>query len=289
VLIVGCGDIGVRIARLHEGRDSAVTCLVRSEASAERLRGLALAARDIDLDAALPPLPTAAALVYYLAPPPGTGQTDPRMHRFLEACRGARPARVVYISTTGVYGDCAGAWVDETRPPAPGSERGRRRLDAERALAAFAAETGVETVILRVPGIYGPGRLPIERLREGLVVVCPEEAPPSNRIHADDLARVCLAAGLRGRPGAIYNVSDGTPSSMTEYFYAVADRLGLPRPPCVGLAEAKRRMSPGMWSFVSESRRLDVRRMKAELGVALRYPDLGEGLRASLDADQSLV
>jgi nucleoside-diphosphate-sugar epimerase len=144
-------------------------------------------------------------------------------------------------------------------------------------------------VILRVAGIYGPGRLPLARLREGTPVICPREAPPSNRIHAQDLAEVCLAAATRAPAGRIYNVSDGRPSSMTEYFYTVADLAGLPRPPCVPYAQAEAELGPGMWAFLSESRRLDSRRMLNELGITLRYPELADGLRASLADDQSLV
>jgi nucleoside-diphosphate-sugar epimerase len=140
----------------------------------------------------------------------------------------------------------------------------------------------VPVIVLRVGGIYGPGRLPIERLRQALPVLRPEESLPGNRIHADDLAAACVAAGERGRADAIYNVSDGQDSTMTEYFFAVADALGLPRPPTVSLAEARGRLSQVMLSYLTESRRLDNRRMREELGVVLQYPDLASGLRSCL-------
>jgi nucleoside-diphosphate-sugar epimerase len=234
---------------------------------------------DLDDPQSLEGLGVDGMVLYYFAPPPARGEHDSRMRGFVTAVRG-RPRRAVYISTTGVYGDAGGAWVDEDTPPAPATSRGRRRLDAERVLARWAAAAGAEVVILRVPGIYGPGRLPLERIRRAEPVLEPGECGFTNRIHAEDLARVCVAAAKRGRPGAVYNVSDGEPGTMTEYFFAVADAAGLPRPPMVGLAEARRVMSAGMLSYLGESRRIANRRMLAELGVTLRYPDLGRGLAA---------
>jgi len=194
-----------------------------------------------------------------------------------------RPRRIVLLSTSGVYGDRGGARVDETTPPSPGTDRGRRRLDAEQRLRRFGEAHGVETIILRVGGIYGPGRLPEKRLREGVPMVPPEQAPVTNRIHVDDLARICVAAARRGRDGEIYNVSDGTAGNMTDYFDAVADFLGLPRPPRIDRAEAERTLSPGMVSYLQESRHLDNRKMREELGVTLRYPDLASGLAACVE------
>jgi nucleoside-diphosphate-sugar epimerase len=143
---------------------------------------------------------------------------------------------------------------------------------------AWSAKNGFPVVRLRVGGIYAPDRLPVARIRKGLTVICPEEAPWSNRIHADDLARVCIAAAERGESGDIYNAADGHPTTMTDYFYQVADYLGLPRPDCVSLSEADRSLSPAMLSFVRESRRLDITRMRQRLKVQLSYPILNEGL-----------
>jgi len=170
--------------------------------------------------------------------------------------------------------------VTEDRPPNPQVDRARRRLAAETALRRWSATSGVPSVILRVPGIYGPQRLPVERLRAGEPVLREEQSPFSNRIHADDLARVCVAAARSRRPSAVYNVSDGHPTSMTDFFHCVADRLGIPRPPAITLEEARRRLGGGMLSYLAESRRIDNRRMLAELGVELRYPDLDAGLRS---------
>ena len=225
--------------------------------------------------------PTAVATVYYLAPPPPEGHSDPRMTHFLGVCTERLPARIVYLSTSGVYGDCQGEWVDESRRAAPVTPRAKRRWDAERQLDAWSQRTRVPVVVLRVGGIYGPGRLPIERIARGVTVLCPDEAPYSNRIHADDLARVCIAAAERGRAGEVYNVADGHPTTMTDYFFQVADIAGLPRPACVGMNRAREELSPGMLSFVNESRRLQTAKLKRELRIELHYPSLKEGLQAS--------
>ncbi len=288
VLIAGCGDIGRRVARLWAARGAAVSGLARSPAAAERLsrQGIVPVPADLDDSRALRGLPTRGALVYYFAPPPGRGDGDPRARAFAAAVPDAEaPAKLVYMSTTAVYGDLGGGWATEETPAVPATDRGRRRLDAENVLLGWGRERGVPVVVLRVAGIYGPGRLPVEAIRRGTPVIDDAEAPYTNRIHAEDLARVCVAAAERGRDGRIYNVSDGVPGTVTEYFRAVADRLGLPRPRTVGLAEARNVLSPGLLSYLAESRRLDTRRMREELGVALLYPDLAVGLAASLEDD----
>jgi len=281
VLIVGCGDIGMRVARLERAARHSVAGLARSEKSAERLRaaGIEPIPGDLDMPPSLRSLPVKDTIVYYCAPPPGKGVIDPRMQAFISVLVPPNmPARVVLISTTGVYGDCRGEWVTEDRPPNPQADRARRRLAAETVLRLWSETSGVPSVILRVPGIYGPGRLPEERLRAGEPVLREEESPFSNRIHADDLARVCVAAARCRRPSAVYNVSDGHPTTMTDFFYRVADRLGIPRPPAISLEEGRRRLGEGMLSYLTESKRIENRRMLAELGVDLRYPDLASGL-----------
>lgn len=283
VLIVGCGYVGRRLARglLDEGRT--VSGVVRSAESAAALHDLGIVPvrTDLDQDCTAGTLPAAGAELYYLAPPPPTGDDDPRLQRVLAALREGSPRRIVYISTSGVYGDCAGAWVDESHPVQPATPRARRRAAAESALQSWSAATGVPVVILRVPGIYGPGKLPLERLRKGLPLLYEADSPFTNRVHVDDLVAACRAAMTRGRPGAAYNVSDGQPSNMTDYFNRIADRVGLPRPPLVGRADIDR-LGPGMRAFMEESKRLDNRRMRTELGVVLRYPSLESGLDACL-------
>ena len=282
VLIAGCGDIGQRGAALHLAQGARVSALARTPARCAQLAALDVTPVPGDLDDAnlLAALPTQQALVYYFAPPPQAGVTDPRMERFLRAVtRDALPHKIVYISTSGVYGDCKGAWVTEDAPPNPQTTRAQARLDAETQLFAWSRDHSVPVVILRVGGIYGPGRLPVERIRRGEPVLQREEAPFTNRIHADDLARVCLAAAERGGAGRIYNVCDDKHSTMTDYFNAVADALGLARPPEISLAEAQKVLSPGMLSYLNESRRMDNRRMREELKVTLLYPTLEQGLK----------
>ncbi|HWU68948.1 MAG TPA: SDR family oxidoreductase [Stenotrophobium sp.] len=275
VLIVGCGDIGTRVAVRLRAMGREVTGVVRSDQSAADLRSRGIAARPADLDepAALPATP----LVFYFAPPPAAGETDTRLRAAL-AQWPAGATRIVYISTSGVYGDCAGRWIDETEPLKPLSARARRRLDAERALAQW----GGDHVLLRVPGIYGPGRLPLARLREALPVILESESPYTNRIHADDLAEAALHAAVFGRAGAAYNISDGRPTTMCDYFTRCARLLGMPPPPQVTRAEARRVFTPAMWSFMEESKRLLNRRMLDELRYLPRYPDLERGLAACL-------
>lgn len=283
VVIAGCGDIGRRVGRLYYAEGAAVTGIVRSEASAQQLERDGIESLILDLDA--PPqadLPLQqGAIMFYFAPPPPEGVIDSRIRGWLEKLSTNNlPDKVVLISTTAVYGDSQGAWLTENSPLNPGTERGQRRLDAETVLQQWSAETGVPVVILRVPGIYGPGRLPRARLEKGLPVLDEKESGYTNRIHADDLATICVAAAERGKPGAIYNVSDGHPGTMTGWFNAVADHLDLPRPPQVSRAEAETQVSAGMLSYLKESRRISNQKMLDELGVELKYADLSEGIKS---------
>ncbi|MGD8546785.1 MAG: SDR family oxidoreductase [Thiohalophilus sp.] len=290
VYIVGCGDVGTRVARLWQERGHQVTGLARD---GDRLEALGIAPRVIDLDdpATLTDLPLDGALVYYFAPPPPRGQDDPRMTHFLQAMelQKIQPARVVYISTSGVYGDQQGGVVNEEAPPNPQVDRARRRYAAEQALREWGRRHEVPVIILRVGGIYGPGRLPVKRIRDAVPMVHEKLAPQTNRIHAEDLAAICMAAAERGRADTIYNVSDGNDSNMTEYFNTVADFLGLPRPPLIDWDEAQRSLGEGMLSYLRESRRMDTRRLREELGVVLQYPDLVSGLNATCQADRDAI
>ena len=280
--IVGCGYIGRRLGQRLSAAGQSVTAVVRSAESARQVAALGLSPLRADLDEqALPAACTEGEGVFYLVPPPPRGTTDTRMRHFLHGLEGSgQPRRIVYVSTTGVYGDCGGEWVDESRPPNPRVDRARRRWDAEQQLRAWREQTGGELVILRVAGIYGPGKLPLARLRKGVPMVAEADAPWTNRIHAEDLVQVCMKAMERGADGAVYNVSDGTPGNMADYFNRVADMAGLPRPPVIGLRQARHELSAGLLSYLAESRRLSNRRMLDELGVVLRYPTLEEGLPA---------
>ena len=280
VLVAGCGDVGLRVARAERAAGAEVTVHTRSgeRAGALGAEGFVAVCHDLDSERPFSLPPGTIDRLYYLVPPPSRGRRDPRIGRFLAGLQGG-VRRFVLLSTTAVYGDCGGARVDERRPPAPAADRGHRRLDAERRLADWAAAGGAATVVLRVAGIYGPGRLPVARLERREPVLREDLSPWSNRIHVDDLVTALLAAGERAPAGAVYNVADDRPSTMTDYFNRVADALGLPRPPQIGPGEAGR-LSAGMRSYLAESRRIDNGALRRELGVDLRYPDLASGLAA---------
>ena len=284
LLIVGYGDIGQRVARLALAAGRSVSALVRSPEKAAALTAGGMLPIIGDLDDIATPvreLSAAGTTILYTVPPPGGGECDSRLRVFLGSIEaGSEPAKCVYLSTTGVYGDQQGALVDESTPTQATTSRARRRLDAENLLLSWGRDRGVKVVILRVAGIYGANRLPLNRLREGAPVLRSEESPFSNRIHADDLARLCLAAADKGSDGEIINICDGETSTMTDYFNAVADVFALPRPPQVTMAAAKECMPPLLFSYFSESRRLDNRRMRERLGGKLLYPDLASGLAA---------
>jgi nucleoside-diphosphate-sugar epimerase len=223
-----------------------------------------------------------ANYVVHLAPPPGHGETDKRSAAFLRALRTrAVPVALVYGSTSGVYGDCAGAWVDETRHVNATTLRAQRRVDAERRVRFFGRSTGARASVLRIPGIYGKDReggTPRDRLLRGTPVLRAQEDVYTNHIQADDLARACVAALWKGAPQRIYNASDNTDLTMGDYFDLAADLFGLPRPPRVSREEAAAQLSPMLLSFMSESRRLDNTRLKRELGLRLRYATVRQGL-----------
>ena len=222
----------------------------------------------------------------YLAPPPTEGWTDPRASALTRALRLRQPLQAaVYASTTGVYGDCAGAWVTEVRPVAPQTPRAQRRVHAEAVLRVWGKATGTPVAVLRIPGIYAPDReggTPQARLQRGTPVLQAQDDVYTNHIHADDLARACWRALWRGAPQRVYNVSDDTQLKMGDYFDLAADLYGMPRPPRVARDSAKQQLPVMLLSFMSESRRIDNQRMKTELGVRLRYPDVAAGLRSGL-------
>jgi nucleoside-diphosphate-sugar epimerase len=262
-----------------------IVALARSAQSAQALQAEAIdwIAADLDVD----PLPddieavAHCAAILYLAPPPDVGTSDPRVERFLAALGESRPEVVVYMSTTGVYGDTAGGSVDESSPVAPGNDRSWRRVAAEQAVRTWCDPRGVRWVVLRVPGIYGPDRLPLERLRRGEPALRPEDSGPANRIHVDDLVSACIAA-IERPVGGVFNVGDGDHSSTTVFLQETARLAGLPQPALVSLEEARGRISPGMLAYLVESRRVDTSRMRNELGIVPRYPTVASGVAASL-------
>ena len=280
LLIVGCGDIALR-ALPQLARNYQVFGLVRAAVQADRIAALGATPLTGDLDdpATLHALAGGSDLVLHLAPPGESGDRDQRTANLIVALSTRPPRRLVYISTSGVYGDCGGAWVDEDRPVAPQTVRGSRRLDAERTLFAWGERSGVAVIVLRVPGIYAAERLPLAQLKRASPVLRAEDDVYTNHIHADDLAAVCLAALERGAAGRVYNASDDSEIKMGDYFDLVADRARLPRPPRIARAAAEAgAIAEGLLSFMRESRRLTNTRMKAELGVRLRYPSVYEGV-----------
>ncbi len=283
LFVVGCGDIGLRTARLARLSGIETNGLVRSTDRAELLarEGIHAVTGNMDEPCTLKGLDLADTMVLYSVPPPGGGISDPRAEAFCTSLEvGKEPRKLVYLSTSGVYGDCGDRVVTEETPPNPQTARAKRRLAAEQTFLTWGAERGVAIIILRVTGIYGPGRIPMDKVLGAHPLLNEQEAFITNRIHADDLAGVCLAALLKGEHGDIFNVSDGEASSMTSYFNAIADMLGVPRAPQVSLAEARSVMTPLMYSYMTESRRVDNKKMLERLGVQLRYPTLNEGLRA---------
>lgn len=283
LLIIGCGNVGLRVALQLRARYR-VYALVRSAEQAVILRrhGLTPLSGDLDRPETLSGLSGLAHDVIHLAPPPVHGVTDARTAHLIAALGRARslPQHFVYISTSGVYGDCGGAVVNETSPLRPQTDRARRRADAERRLRNWGVRTGVCVSILRVPGIYAADRLPVARIRRGTPALLSQDDSYVNHVHADDLAGMVIAALHHGQANRSYNASDDAPQKMGDYFDLVADRFHLPRPPRVTRAEAIRLIPENQYSFMSESRRLANRRIKQELRVRLRYPTVHEGVAA---------
>lgn len=283
LLIIGCGDVARRALPLLAGRYR-VYALVRNPARREKLRALGVTpvAGDLDERAGLARIAGLAHAVLHFAPPPAAGGHDTRTRNLLAALsRGALPGKFIYISTSGVYGDCGGARVDETRPPNPQTPRAQRRVDAEQRIRAWAQRNRIAAAILRVPGIYAADRLPLERIRAGMPAIAAEEDGYTNHIHADDLARIAVAALHFAKPNRVYHASDDSELKMGDYLDALADACGLPRVPRIGRAEAQRMLPESLLSFMSESRRLTNERVKRELKVVLRYPAVADGLRST--------
>ncbi|MFM0133419.1 NAD-dependent epimerase/dehydratase family protein [Paraburkholderia sediminicola] len=324
VLIVGCGDVGMRCVPLLRPRARVFALTSHAERSAElRAAGVTPLVGDLDARHSLKRLAGLAPTVLHLAPPQKTGDDDRRTRallatlsarrdRAMRAARGAVapvgrlrrglrnmraslaeseaanivpdrvrwtaaphvPVRLVYASTTGVYGDCGGAWIDETRAPQPANARAKRRVSAERQLRRATARGVVAASIARIPGIYASNRLPLARLEKRTPALIDADDVYTNHIHADDLAAILVRLATHGRPGRVIHASDDTSLKMGEYFDAVADAFGLERAPRITRAEAEQQIEPTLLSFMRESRRLVNRRLKDELRVRLRYPSV---------------
>lgn len=288
-VIFGCGDVGRRIAKqlMRNGVDTNdIQAFVKSVESAElaaRIRVLALRVNldDLQRDLSL----CGGTELYYTVPPQKEGVTDQRSRALLTAFNdmNIKPAKVVLISTTGVYGDCQGEWVTEASATKPQTERGQRRLDSEQAWLQWGASSKVPVVVLRVPGIYAFSRLPRERLLRRTPVVNPDECGFTNRIHADDLARVCVIAMQHASAGEVFNVTDGRPGKISEYLQTAAHVLGMEPLPEISMDEAKTSLSAGMLSYLGESRKISNKklldRLLDKVGERLLYPDFKVGIK----------
>jgi nucleoside-diphosphate-sugar epimerase len=287
IIIAGCGYVGRRLARRLQREGRAVGALVRTQQSIEDLTAAGIRAVSIDLDDARGlkgwSANVADSIIVYLIPPPRDGESDTRVQRFLHSIKGI-PRAVIYFSTTGVYGDTEGEEVDEASPVNPMTERAHRRVSAENIVRVWCTERGVRRVVLRVPGIYGPHRLPLDRLQRSEPAVMEAEAGISNRIHLDDLVQATMLS-ITGDVRGIYNVTDGNGCSGTQYLKIVAELAGLAPPPEISLDEARLTMPASRLSFLEESRRVSNRRVLIELPLKLTYADLREGIRASLDEE----
>ena len=284
IWIIGCGDIGLRVAKrindLYQNVPHSTSALIRKERSASlcQKQGLKTLLHDLDETNPLNVAPFKDSQIYYFAPPPKTGDVDSRLKHFLNQV-GDAPKRIVLISTTGVYGNSNGEWIDEETPINPQTDRAMRRLSAEQQVEQWAAQFQREYIILRVPGIYAIDRLPLERLKKGLPVVQASEAAYTNRIHADDLANICITAMQSDLSGEVFNATDGEPGTMVDYFNQIADYAGLERPPQLSLEEAKQKLSKGMLSYAMESRRIRNNKLLTLLKVELKYPTLASVLK----------
>ena len=285
LLIVGCGDVGLRVVKLLRARWRLIALTSNPErVAALRAAGAVPLVGNLDEPGTLARLAGLADAVLHLAPPPNQGERDPRTLNLLRAlARQGRVRRIVYGSTSGVYGDCGGALIDETRRVNPASARGRRRVDAESRLRWYGRAFGVRVTLLRIPGIYAldrEGGDPRVRVALGTPVLDAADDVYTNHIHADDLARACVAALHRGAAQRVLHVCDETELKMGDYFDLVADLHGLARPPRVTREAAAAQMSPMQLSFMNESRRLSSARLRRELRLTLRYPSVVEGLKA---------
>lgn len=279
ILIIGCGDVGERLVRRY-ARQARFFALTRSEAGVARLRALGVVPVIGDLDQldTLRQLPQVDG-VFHFAPPPTEGREDTRTRHLLRALSPNHPESLVYISTSGVYGDCGGAWVHESRTTAPVNARAIRRVDAEAQLRAWGKQQRVRVAILRAPGIYAADRLPLERIKRGTPALISNDDSYTNHIHADDLARMAWATMFRGRPQRIYHAVDAQPLKMGDWFDSCADAFDLPRPPRVTRAQAEGVLSEALLSFLRESRQLSNLRAIRELRFRYLYRTSDDMLR----------
>jgi len=279
LLIIGCGDVGQRMLPILVKSHKVYVLTSQTEklplfrqAGAHPLFG------NLDDQSTLHRLSQIADTVIHLAPPNPNGTIDLRTKSLIQALsKGRRVRRFIYISTTGVYGDCGGQLISETQAVQPQNLRAVRRVDAERQLRAWAIQQGVSVVILRVPGIYAGNRLPVERLQKGTPALLESEDVFTNHIHADDLARLTILSMYRASPQRVINACDNSDLKMADYFDLVADKMKLPKPPRVDKETLKTMVSPQLLSFMQESRRISNARLQ-EIGFKFLYPTVQDFL-----------
>ncbi|VAW69762.1 Nucleoside-diphosphate-sugar epimerases [hydrothermal vent metagenome] len=289
--IAGCGYIGKKIARLLMAKNRQPDCFVLSKHSKKTCESIGLNANRLDLDMPDMDMPDMDGVesnntfenssIAYLVAPPAQGRTDTRMQHFISMLekKSIAPEKIILISTTGIYGDCNGRWIDETQAEKPQADRAYRRLSAESQLKKYCKTSQVKYIILRVPGIYAADRLPLQRITSGKPIVKAENSGYTNRIHADDLAAFCVEALVSSIEQGIYNCCDGHPSTMHDYFTRVADAMGLARPDEISLQQAQQELSAGMLSYLAESKRISNKKLLKHFKTELRYPDLTSGLK----------
>ncbi|HED33166.1 MAG TPA: NAD-dependent epimerase/dehydratase family protein [Gammaproteobacteria bacterium] len=286
--IVGCGYAGKKIAARLMEQEQPLSCFVQSEKSkiACELQALNTYRLELDMDvSSIPDKQVIAAFqntsVAYLVPPPPLGKVDTRMRHFIAMLEkyAVVPGKILLISTTGVYGDCKGRWIDESQAENPQADRAHRRLSAELQLKNYCERNAVKCVIFRVPGIYSAEKLPIRRITSGEAIVCAQDSGFTNRIHADDLAMFCVEALLSEPEAGIYNCCDGQPSTMHDYFTRVARAMNLPSPEEITLQQAQQQLSPGMLSYLAESKRISNKKLLSHFKSRFQYPDLQAGLK----------
>lgn len=286
IIIVGNGYVGSRVAKIWS-QTNPVTIVSRSDTNIPADLDWSFAQRDLDTNSADSLPNTADSILYYFVPPPRQGIHDPHIQNLLQSIDPAQlPKKLIFISTTGVYGDNHGDWVTEQTPPAPQFPRAHRRLHGETTLQYWAVAHGISWTILRLPAIYGPGKIPLEAVKSARPVICREHSPWVNRIYIDDLVSFCVAAGKKSEVEGIFNISDGNPALMTDYFFKIADVFGYARPPAITLNQAREEFSEGMLSYLLESRRIKADAAIKAFAVSLQYPDLDAGL-AACSLDQS--
>ncbi len=283
--ILGCGYIGKKVAMMLKSQQPGLKCYVNTEASLKACEERQLSVEQIDFDQSVSHFITAEQFTgsncIYLVPPPPAGKVDLRMENFIQQLElaGAVPGKIVLISTTGVYGDCGGDWIDENRPVKPQADRAHRRLSAEVQLQDYCNKNHLSLIIFRVPGIYAADKLPLKRITSGEPIVKAEDSGYTNRIHAYDLAAFCVEALTRDVESGVYNCCDGEPSTMNDYFMKVAEAKGFEKPAEISLQEAQQQLSPGMLSYLAESKRISNKKLLDNFQTGFRYRNLEAGLK----------